>query len=148
MYAVIRVRGTVGINKDIKDTLKLLNLNKPNHCTLLTEKKDNKGMLQKAKNYITWGEVNEEGLTHLLNRAEFKNKSLKKYLNKEDLDSPKELAKKILNNEDNPSELDIKPVIRLHPPRKGYKNTKRDYKEGGSLGYRGKDINKLIYRMR
>ncbi len=41
----------------------------------------------------------------------------------------------------------IKPVIRLHPPRKGYEGLKRSYSEGGALGYRGRDIDALIDRM-
>jgi large subunit ribosomal protein L30 len=41
----------------------------------------------------------------------------------------------------------LKPVLRLHPPRGGYEGTKRGYRDGGSLGYRGKDINKLLQRM-
>ncbi|MEM1642354.1 MAG: 50S ribosomal protein L30, partial [Desulfurococcaceae archaeon] len=42
----------------------------------------------------------------------------------------------------------IKPVFRLHPPRKGFKgSTKRPYDQGGELGYRGSAINELIKRM-
>ena len=41
----------------------------------------------------------------------------------------------------------IKPIIRLHPPRKGYEGIKRAYTTGGALGYRGKKINDLIKRM-
>lgn len=148
MYAVIRVRGTVGIKENIKDTLKLLNLNKPNHCTILEQKKENEGMLQKARNYITWGELNKEGIKHLIQRADFENKELDEILEEKNKNSIDELANEIIEKKIKPTELDIKKTIRLHPPRKGYNSTKRSYKEGGSLGYRGEDINKLIYRMR
>ena len=37
----------------------------------------------------------------------------------------------------------LKPVFRLHPPRKGYEGIKRSFKEGGALGYRGEKINEL-----
>ncbi|MCK5561102.1 MAG: 50S ribosomal protein L30, partial [Thermoplasmata archaeon] len=40
-----------------------------------------------------------------------------------------------------------KPIIRLHPPRKGYEGIKRAYTVGGALGYRGKKINELLARM-
>ena len=40
-----------------------------------------------------------------------------------------------------------KPVIRLHPPIGGYEGIKRSYVNGGALGYRGKDINRLLLRM-
>ena len=42
----------------------------------------------------------------------------------------------------------LEPVFRLHPPRKGYRKIKRSFSEGGALGYRGKEIGSLLYRMR
>ena len=44
-------------------------------------------------------------------------------------------------------DLDVKPVFRLHPPRKGYEGIKRPYSLGGALGNRGDDINELLNRM-
>ncbi len=41
----------------------------------------------------------------------------------------------------------LKPLVRLPPPRKGYEGTKRSYVDGGSLGYRGADMWKLVDRM-
>ncbi|WGI17214.1 50S ribosomal protein L30 [Methanonatronarchaeum sp. AMET-Sl] len=146
MYAAIRVRGTVGVQKNTTKALEHINLNRPNHCTLLKENDTNEGMLQKTKDYITWGELNQEGAKHLLKRADYKNGELEEKI--EQHGSLEELSQKIIDGDITPEELDMKPVIRLHPPRKGYKKTKRSYAENGSLGYRGEDINKLIYRMR
>ncbi|RLG98767.1 50S ribosomal protein L30, partial [Candidatus Bathyarchaeota archaeon] len=43
---------------------------------------------------------------------------------------------------------DIKPVFRLHPPRKGFKGKiKKSFKAGGASGYRGEAINELLERM-
>ena len=42
---------------------------------------------------------------------------------------------------------DVKPLFRLSPPKKGYEGIKRSVVRGGALGYRGKEINKLIERM-
>ena len=42
---------------------------------------------------------------------------------------------------------EIKPVFRLNPPKKGFKGVKKSFTNRGSLGYRGKEINKLIERM-
>ena len=42
----------------------------------------------------------------------------------------------------------LKPVLRLHPPRKGYKTIKRTFPQGGALGYYGTEINTLLYKMR
>ena len=41
----------------------------------------------------------------------------------------------------------MKPVFRLHPPRKGYEGIRHSVNEGGSLGYRGEAINDLAKRM-
>jgi len=56
---IVRVRGTVHIKQDIKKTLELLNLNKKNHCVIVQENPQIKGMINKTKNYITWGEIDE-----------------------------------------------------------------------------------------
>ena len=66
VFAIIRVRGIVNVNPDIKRTLKLLRLTKVNHCTLLEENKVYKGMLQKVKDYTTWGEIDKEILPKLM----------------------------------------------------------------------------------
>jgi large subunit ribosomal protein L30 len=42
----------------------------------------------------------------------------------------------------------LKPVLRLHPPRKGYRTIKRTAQQGGALGYYGEEINSLLHRMR
>ncbi|MFQ5920061.1 MAG: 50S ribosomal protein L30, partial [Thermoplasmata archaeon] len=42
---------------------------------------------------------------------------------------------------------DVKPVFRLHPPRRGYGGAKRSFREGGALGDRGSAINELLRRM-
>ncbi len=48
MYAAIRIRGSVGLRKDIKDTLRMLRLNKKMHCVVLKEVDSFKGMLLKV----------------------------------------------------------------------------------------------------
>ena len=65
-FAVVRVRGTLRVKPDIKETLRLLRLNKVNHCIVIPESPEYRGMLLKAKDYITWGEVDAETMTSLL----------------------------------------------------------------------------------
>jgi large subunit ribosomal protein L30 len=151
-YAAVRIRGTVNVKPDIKKTLQLLNLTRANHCVLLEETPDIKGMLQVAKDYITWGELEKETLVKLINTrgkiegdkplTEVYLKSSTSYNNIGKL-SDAIIDKKIKYREI-PS---IKPVFRLNPPKKGFEGVKRAYKNKGALGYRGKDINKLIERM-
>ena len=58
--AAIRIRGETGVRHDIKDTLKMLNLHKKHFCVILPNTREKLGMLQKAKDYLTWGEVSDE----------------------------------------------------------------------------------------
>jgi large subunit ribosomal protein L30 len=151
MYAVIRVRGRTGIKRNIKDNLDMLNLTRISHCVILPENPSYKGMLQKGKDYITWGEISEETFKELfLERGRLPgNKRITEEYVKENTDysSIDDLALAIYNGETTLRDSGMKPIFRLNPPRKGYENTKKTYPEGGTLGYRSDKINDLIARM-
>jgi large subunit ribosomal protein L30 len=122
--AIVRIRGSIRINKEIKDTLNMLRLYKRNYCIIVLSTQSILGMLQRVKDYITWGEINDETLKLL------KDKRLEKTKDKKG----KEVEKKF---------------FRLNPPRGGFerKGTKVAFKVGGALGNRGNKINDLIKRM-
>jgi len=150
--AVIRVRGVSDIRKDIGDTLKMFNLTHNCHATLIDDRPSYLGMLQKAQNYVTWGEVSKEKIALLLRkrgRTVGNRKLTDEYAHKVGYESLDKLAEAIYNLEVQFKNLpDIKPVFRLHPPKKGYKGSvKKSYKSGGVTGYRGEAINDLIKRM-
>jgi len=152
VYAVIRVRGTVNVRHDIKKTLQMLRLHRVNHCVIVEENESFKGMLQKAKDYITWGELDKDTLVELMKKRGrlIGDKPVDdEYIKRSTpYKSVEELAEAILDGKIRYRELpDIKPVFRLSPPRKGYEGIKRAYSVGGALGYRGRDINELIRRM-
>ncbi len=151
-YAVVRVRGTVNIKEDIADTMKMLRLNSANHCVVVPETPSYKGMLQKVKDYVTWGEIDEPTMLQLLllrgklTGGEPISESFVR--NNTQFDSIEHLAKEVCSDKVNISSIDgLKPVFRLNPPRKGFRTVKRSYAVGGTLGYRGKDINALLERM-
>lgn len=152
VFAVIRVRGTVNIKPDIKHTLKLLRLNRVNHCVLIEENDVMKGMLQMIKDYVTWGEIEKENLFKLINsRGKLSgDKTITdEYIKSAtSVDNINKLSESILKNKFKYKDIpDIKPLFRLNPPKKGYEGIKRSFKNKGALGYRGKEINKLIERM-
>lgn len=152
VYAVVRVRGNINVRKTIKDTLKMLRLNKVNHCAIIPETNELKGMLNKAKDYITWGEVDLESLNLVLtNRGKLVGDLpiTDKYVKSNSkFKSISNFADEIINGKAKLTDLkEIKPVIRLHPPRKGYEGIKRPFKMNGALGYRGDKINELLRRM-
>lgn len=151
-YAAVRVRGTVNIRRDIKDTLRMLRLNRVNHCVILPKDPPTEGMLRKVKDYITWGELKPEILAKLIvKRARLEDgQNIKdSYLkNNSKFRSIIAFAKAVCKGEERFTNLkSVRPVIRLHPPIKGYEGIKRTYTEGGALGYRGENINELIDRM-
>lgn len=151
-YAVIRVRGIVNIKPKIKKTLQLLNLTRVNHCVLIDETSSNKGMLQIAKDYVTWGEIEKETLTKLIKqrgRLEGDKPITEDHLNS--ITSYKDIEKlteAIISKKFKFKEIpNVKPIFRLNPPKKGYGSIKRSYTKKGALGYRSKEINILIERM-
>lgn len=152
VYAVIRVRGTVNVNPDIKKTMQLLRLTRANHCVLLEENVVYKGMLHMVKDYTTWGEINQETLTKLLSSRGrlIGDKPLTAEHLKTATSYPsfEKLSEAILENKIKYKEIpDVKPLFRLNPPKKGYRTIKRSFVNKGSLGYRKEAINTLINRM-
>ena len=151
-YAAVRVRGTVNINPDIKKTLQLLNLSKANHCVLLEENPSIKGMLQVTKDYVTWGEIDKDVLLKLINARgklegdkELTDDYLKSSISYGSIDK---LSQAIIDNKFKYRDIpNVKPIFRLSPPKKGYEGIKRSFVNKGALGYRGKEINKLIGKM-
>ncbi len=146
MIAVIRIRGRVGVRKEIDDTMKMLRLHRKHHCVLLKMNDSVKGMLQKVKDYVTWGEISEEMLKKLLEKRG--RKVGDKRLSKEEVVKVVEEIKKA---KEQPAKvlikLGLKPVFRLTPPSKGFKKSIKQHYPKGELGYRGEAINELLERM-
>lgn len=151
MLAAVRLRGEVNVDKKIKDTLSLLNLHKINHCVLVPNTPSYKGMLQVVKDYVAFGEVEPEMLAKLLQkRARLPgNRSLSDDVLKgnSEFGSVEELSKAIIEGKASIEDLNLKPVLRLHPPRGGLKNIKWHFSKG-ELGYQGEEINNLLNKMR
>lgn len=150
MYAVIRVRGHGKIKRKALTTLSQLHLNRVNHMVLLPETETSRRMLQVVKDYVTWGELSDDTAGRLVQSAmllsgdrRISDADMLKVTGRDVTSIAKELA----DGRVSLKELHIKGVIRLHPPRHGWEAVKKDYATGGSLGYRGKEINPLIERM-
>ncbi|MFB0560771.1 MAG: 50S ribosomal protein L30 [Candidatus Lokiarchaeia archaeon] len=153
LLAVIRLRGVVNVRSEINDTLKMLRLHHVNHSAIINNSPSYLGMLQKAKDYITWGEIDAETLTLLLSKRGrlIGNKRLSDQYIKEKskFKTIDEFVKAVYEKQAKLSDLpDIKPVFRLHPPKGGfYRTIKRAFRANGELGYRGEKINELLKKM-
>ncbi|MEC8874649.1 MAG: uL30 family ribosomal protein, partial [Candidatus Thermoplasmatota archaeon] len=65
-YLVIRARSDRGVTKKTRDTMSFLNLTRVNHAVLIPETPSYNGMLQKVKDYVTWGEVDADTISSLI----------------------------------------------------------------------------------
>ncbi len=151
MFAVVRIRSTAGVRKEIDDTLKMLRLNDISNCILAAETEDLKGMIRKVKDFVTWGEIDKNILVKMLEKrlrffgnGKVDGKTLKEATNS---DSFEKFADALLAGKTKLKDFEkIKPVFSLTPPSKGYKSIREHYPKG-DLGYRGKEINELLGRM-
>ena len=151
-FAVLRLRGKGDLRRQVKDTLRMLHLTRQNHCAIVPQDATYRGMLQLVKDYVTWGKVDPEVLAKLLLKrgrqvgdrpiddgfvkAHSKYKSIW------------DLSQALAKGEATLADVkELRPLLRLPPPRKGYRGIKRGYHDGGDLGYRGKEINELLQRM-
>ncbi len=151
-YAVIRLRGKHDLRVSVDDTLHMLHLTRQNHCVIVPQDATYDGMLKVVKDFVTWGEIDEQTLAKALLRrgravgdrpiddafvkAHSKFKSIW------------DLSQAVAKGEASLREVaELRPVLRLHPPVRGLRAIKRGYNDGGDLGYRGQAINELIERM-
>ncbi|MFH1307878.1 MAG: 50S ribosomal protein L30 [archaeon] len=140
MIAIIRICGRVNIREDIKNTLYRLRLRHKYTCVILKETPETRGMIQKIRNHVAYGKIDNQTLTDLI-------KQRGKLLDKKKKLDPEKIAEEILNAKvDKKLEfLNLKPFFRLHPPRRGIKS-KLHYPKG-VLGDNKEKINDLIRRM-
>jgi large subunit ribosomal protein L30 len=118
MIAIIRIKGKVGLDKDINNTFNRLRLRRKYSCVVLKGSEEEIGMIEKLKDFIAYGEIKEDVYKELVKHRGKKQKDGK-----------------------------LKPFFRLHPPRKGIDSKKHFGVAKGVLGNNGEKINDLILRM-
>ncbi|MFH1063460.1 MAG: uL30 family ribosomal protein [Candidatus Woesearchaeota archaeon] len=118
--AVILIRNITKSDGTIRDTLVMLKLNRKFTCNIVENNPGMKGMLNKVKDFVTYGEVDAEII---------------------------KLLEEKRANKDN--EGKSRGWYNLHPPRGGFerKGIKRNFSQGGTLGYRGAKMADLIKKM-
>ena len=149
---VIRIRGGVNVSHKVEDTLRMLRVDRNMTATLIDDRPEYLGMLQTAKDNVTWGEPTVETVSLLFSKRgklvgdhPIGGDSLSGF----GYDSIESLAKAFVEDGVEFHKLEgVKPFFRLHPPKKGFKRSvKRPYNNKGELGYRGEAINELAKRM-
>ncbi|NHJ49421.1 MAG: 50S ribosomal protein L30 [Asgard group archaeon] len=151
LLAIVRIRGSVDLNYNVKHALKLLNLTRPNHAVLVPNDSMHKGMLQKVKDTVTWGEINKATLKALIQkrgRVKGNQKITPKFLKERKFETTNDFINALFTGKADMRRIEgLKPIFRLHPPRKGFKSVKNPVTRGGDLGYRGEEINALLEKM-
>ncbi|MBU1199046.1 MAG: uL30 family ribosomal protein [Nanoarchaeota archaeon] len=120
--AIILIRGLNGVRKDMKQALNTLRLRKKHVCVVVEDTPSIRATLLKCKDYVTYGEIDDDTLKLLLEKRGKKDPNNKGFLKK---------------------------FFALHPPRGGFerKGIKVPFNKGGVLGYRGAKISELIKKM-
>lgn len=138
MKLLIRITGCVDKDRDVAETLDRLRLKRKYACSIVDDdKKEIKGMIQKVRNFIAYGDVDEKTLIDLIEkRGQLLDKTKK-------IDA-KKIAQEILKSK-SMKDLEIKPFFRLHPARGGI-NSKSHFPKG-VLGNHKEKINDLVKRM-
>ncbi|MGE0793269.1 MAG: uL30 family ribosomal protein [Candidatus Woesearchaeota archaeon] len=118
--AVILIRGLVGTNHDVRETLEYLYLKKKHACSIVEDTPSFRGMLKKVTDFVAYGELNEEVEKLLIEKRQVKR-----------------------------ADGTAKKFFSLAPPKGGFerKGIKKPFVVGGALGYRGDNINELIKKM-
>jgi large subunit ribosomal protein L30 len=151
-FAVVKVRGTISAQREARETLEMLRLDKTNNAVLIDNRPSYIGMLYRVQNYVTWGEVSKETVAMLLKergRLAGGKKLTDEAVATLGYKSIDALAEAIASCKVEFQKLpNVQPIFKLHPPRKGFKGkTKKSFAAGGEAGYRGEKISELIKRM-
>ncbi len=137
--AVVLIRGLIDINHDIKDTLRMLNLDRKHTCTVWSKTPVTMGMIKKVKDYVTFGTISEETFKEMVSkRGEEYNGRITDSKGKIQYNKFFEADGKKYKN-----------FFRLAPPRGGFERggIKKPFRIGGVLGDRKEKINELLKKM-
>lgn len=116
--AVIRIKGQVGLKKEIIETLDRLRLRKKYVCVVFEKPTEVElGMIKKVRDFVSFGEIDDATYKELVEKR----------------------GKKDVNGK-------LKPFFRLHPARGGME-TKKHFGVGKGVLGENKKMNELIRRM-
>ena len=118
MIAALRIHGQVDVNRDIKETLNRLKMQRKLVCVFVDEKdKVKMGMLKSIKDYVSYGSIDESLMNEIIEKR-----------------GQRDIKGK------------FRGFCRLHPPIGGFKRSTKASYPSGILG-NNKDIAKLLKRM-
>ena len=138
MICIIRIRGDVKLDRDVRETFDRMHLGRKYSCIVINPNKEQLGMIKKLEDFTAFGDIRKDVFEKLIDIRGQKTSKNKK------IDAKKIIGE--LEKGKKYEDLGIKPFFRLHPPRGGLKSSKRHFPRG-VLGNNGEKINDLVLRM-
>jgi len=139
MICLIRIKGRTGLRQETIEGLNRIRLMKKYSCVVIKPSKENLGIVKSLKDFIAFGEINNETFEKLIEKRG-------KLIDKSKKINPKEIIKKLEEGKSY-EELNLKPFFRLHSPRGGIDSKIHFGKGKGVLGNNKESINKLVEKM-
>ncbi len=149
-FVVVMIRGMHDLHPDVKKTLDYLRLHQKHAAVVVDATPENKGMIEKVKDYVTFGSIDEAFFKEMLDkRGEVVGKLSAKEAKIDTAKVAKEYFDGKLKLRDFEPKYNLKPFFRLHPPIGGFerKGIKMPFGKGGVLGNRKDKIKVLISKM-
>jgi len=134
--AIVRVRGLWGKAPKVRFTFSHLRLERLNHCSVYEDNATLRGMLNKIKDYATWGEIDQKTLEMLVSKRGYIGNSKFCDVAKEKKLDAAAIAADVCGNKKKLSDFGLTQFFRLTPPAKGHGSIKKALSQGGSLGAR------------
>lgn len=76
MIAIIRIKGQIGLKKEIKNTLNRLRLRKKYSCLVIEKPtKEQLGMIKKVRDFVAFGDINDKTYKKLVEKRKTKIKN-------------------------------------------------------------------------
>ncbi|MEK6892985.1 MAG: uL30 family ribosomal protein [Nanoarchaeota archaeon] len=137
MILIIRISGLVEMPSNAQETLFRMRLRRKYSAVLIKDTSENKKILQKIRNFVAYGPINQETLIQLIEKRA-------QVIGNNKIDSAK-ITEQL--EKGRTEDLGIKPFFRLHPPRGGIDSKTHFPIRKGVLGDNKEKINDLVRRM-
>jgi len=150
--AVVRIRGSVNVPREVRRILDQLGLERPNNVVLIDDNETYLGMLQRVRHLVTYGSLSQGAVDMLLRkRGEVRGlgRLTDGYMSdRTTFRSIAAFAEALHQGKASLNDVpQLKRTFRCSPPSKGYRNVKKGVEEGGALGNRGGAIDLLLKQM-
>lgn len=131
--AIIRMKGKFTLSPHVRATLSSFRLNRLYSCALAEDNPSTKGMLQRCKDSVAFGAVDAEAIRLLLSTRGF-SADIKRLTAVKKPEEIEKMAQELSSSGKSLSDLGVRPLFFLSPPRGGFGASRKDHAPKGPLG--------------